>query len=154
MDSRKKRLFDEIVKTTNASPKLAAVVLTETLKALRRDGVKVDKMSDEQIVDLFRQVGSGKVAKEAVSDLIVWLSKHEGAEAVQAVDALNLRMIPEEELEKIVDSLIEENQSVLAEKGEEALGVLMGLAMKKVRGRAKAEFVSKLVKRKLKDFQK
>jgi len=40
------------------------------------------------------------------------------------------------------------------ERGEKAFGALMGLVMKKVRGKAKAEFVSEMVKRKLRDFQK
>ncbi|MCW3985251.1 MAG: Glu-tRNA(Gln) amidotransferase subunit GatE [Candidatus Bathyarchaeota archaeon] len=150
--SRKQRLFDTIVKTTNASPKLVAVVLTETLKALKRDGVEVGNVSDEQLLELFYLMGLGEVAKEATSDIIVWLSKHEGAKVIEAVDVLGLDILSQIELERIVASLIEENRGLLVQRGEKAFGLLMGLVMKRVRGRVKAGLVSEIVKKRLKDF--
>jgi len=154
LDSEFSQLFEEVVKAGKVSPIMVAVTLTETLKALKRDGVEVGNVSDEQLFELFRLVGSGEATKEAVADVIIWLSKHEGAKVAEAVDALGLGMLSQTELEKIVDGLIEENRGLLVERGEKAFGVLMGLVMKKVRGKAKAEFVSEMVKRKLRDFQK
>jgi len=151
LDSEFSQLFEAAAEESGVSPTLVAVVLTETLKALRRENVEVENLSDEQFLELFRMVGSGKIAKEAVSDVIVWLSKHEGTRVTEAVEALGLGMLSQSELERIVDSLIEENRSLLLERGEKAFGVLMGLVMKKVRGRVKAELVNELVKRKLKD---
>jgi len=116
--SEKQRLFDKIVKTTNVPPTLVAVTLTETLKALKRDGIEVGNVSDEQLFELFRLVGLGEVTKEAVADVIVWLSKHDGAKVAEAVDALGLGMLSQTELEKIVDGLIEENRGLLVERGE------------------------------------
>ena len=154
LDSEFSQLFEEAVKDSQVSPTMVAVVLTETLKALKRESVEVGKVSDDQFLELFRLVGLGEVAKEAISDLIVWLSKHEGADVSGAVTALGLGMLSRSELETIVDSAIKENRSLLIERGEKAFGVLIGLVMKRVRGKTKAEFVSKLVKRKLKDFKK
>jgi len=154
LDSEFSQLFEEAVSNGRVSPTMVAVVLTEMLKALRRENAEIGKVSDEQFLELFRLVGLGEVAKEAVSDIIVWLSKHEDADVAGAVDALGLGMLSRSKLEKIVNSLIEENRSLLVERGEKAFGVLMGLVMRRVRGRAKAEFVSKLVKRKLKNFKK
>lgn len=154
LDSEFSQLFEEVVKASTVSPTMVAVTLTETLKALKRDGIEVGNVSDEQLFELFRLVGLGEVTKEAVADVIVWLSKHDGAKVAEAVDALGLGMLSQTELEKIVDGLIEENRGLLVERGEKAFGALMGLVMKKVRGKAKAEFVSEMVKRKLRDFQK
>jgi glutamyl-tRNA(Gln) amidotransferase subunit E len=52
----------------------------------------------------------------------------------------------------MVDDLIKENKSLIEERKEGAFGLLMGMIMKKVRGRAKAELVNEILKRKLKDF--
>ena len=152
LDSEFNQLFEEAVEESKVSPTMVAVVLTETLKALKREGVEVENVSNEQFSELFRLVGAGAVAKEAASDIIVWLSKHKKAKVIKAVEALSLGMLPRSELEKIIDNLIEENRSLLVERGEKAFGVLMGLVMKKVRGRAKAEFVGEMVKKKLRDF--
>jgi len=151
LDSEFSQFFEDAVKESGASPTLIAVVLTETFKALKRDGVEVEKVSDEEFLELFRLVGRGEVAKEALADMISWIAKNEGAGVSDAIDALGLGILSQTELEKIVDTLIEENRCLLAERGEKAFGTLMGLVMKKVRGRAKADSVTKLVKQKLKE---
>lgn len=154
LNSEFSQLFEEAVKEKGVSPTMVAVVLTETLKALKREGVEVGNVSDEQFLELFRRVGLGEVAKEAASDIIVWLSKHRGAKVIEAIVALGLGMLSESELEEIVDELIEENRSFLVERGEKAFGFLMGLVMRRVRGKARAKFVSEIVKRKIEEFTK
>jgi glutamyl-tRNA(Gln) amidotransferase subunit E len=151
LDSEFSQLFEEAVAESGASPTLVAVVLTETLKALKREGVKVEKVSDEELLELFCLVGRGEVTKEALADMISWIARNEGAEVSDAIDALGLGILPQTELEKIVDTLIKENRRLLAERGEKAFGTLMGLVMKKVRGRANADSITKLVKQKLKE---
>jgi len=154
LDSEFSQLFEEAVKENKGLATLVTVVLTETLKALKREGVEVDNVSDGQFLELFHLVGSGEVAKEAISDIIVWLSRHEEARVADGIEALGLGMLSQSELEKIIKGEIRENQSLLAERGDKAFGVLMGLVMRQVRGRAKAEFVSELLRKKLKSLKK
>lgn len=150
LDSEFSQLFEVAVKESGTSPTFVAVVLTETLKSLKREGVDVENVSDHQFLELFRLVGRGELAKEAVSDAIAWLSKHEGETALEAVEALGFGLLSRDEVEKIVNGMVKENKILLAERGEKAFSVLMGLVMKRVRGRAKAELVTELVKEKLK----
>jgi len=145
-------LFEALAQETKISPTVIAVALTETTKALRRDGIEVEKVSDEQLRELFRLVDAGETAKEAIPDIITWLSKHENATAKEAVKSLGLAMISQDELEKIINDLIRENRSLIEEKKEGAFGPLMGMVMKRTRGRVKAESVNKTLKRKLKEF--
>jgi len=126
--------------------------LTETLKALRREGINVEAVADEQFRDLFSLIGSEKTTKEAIPEIITWLSKHEGATAKEAVESLGLAMISRRELEAMIDDLIKGNESLVKEKGTDAFGPLMGMIMKKVRGRVKAELVSEVLKRRLEEF--
>lgn len=145
-------LFERVAKETKVSPTIIAVALTETMKALRREGIEVERVTDEQLRKLFGLIDAGETAKEAIPDIITWLSKHEGATVKEAVESLGLAMISQEELERMVDDLMRENKSLIEEKKEGAFGPLMGMVMKKVRGRAKAELVSEILKRKLKNF--
>ena len=143
------QVFDAAVRESPVSPTLVAVVLTETLKALRRDRVTVENVSDEQLLGMFRMMGSEQITKEAAPEMISWLASHEGATVEQALEALGLERISQDELENIIDELIEDNRQLLKERKGKAFGILMGLAMNKVRGRTKAKVVSELVKRKL-----
>jgi glutamyl-tRNA(Gln) amidotransferase subunit E len=152
LDSEYMDLFEVLAQETRVSPTVIAVALTETMKALRRDRIEVEMVSDGQLRDLFRLVDAGETAKEAIPDVITWLSKHESATAKEAVKSLGLAMISQEELEKMIDDLIRENSSLIEERKEGAFGPLMGIVMKRTRGRVKAESVSETLKRKLKKF--
>jgi len=149
LDSDYTELFEEVARETHVSPTTIAVALTETLKALKREGVEIDKISDEQIKGLFHLVDSGEAAKEALPDILTWLAKHEEATAKEAVEDLGLAMISGEELEAIVENLIKENAGLIKERGKGAFGPLMGMIMKEVRGRVKAEEVDKILRKKL-----
>jgi glutamyl-tRNA(Gln) amidotransferase subunit E len=149
LDSEFGQLFEVIVKESGVSATTVAAVLTETLKSLRRDDVAVETVSDGQLRDLFRLVGAGGLAKEAVPDVIVWLAKNEDATVAQAVEKLGLGALDAEELEKIIDNAVRDNQKLIKERGAGAFGALMGIVMGKVRGKAKAEMVSELLKKKL-----
>jgi glutamyl-tRNA(Gln) amidotransferase subunit E len=150
LDSEYGAVFEVIVKESKVSATTVAAVLTETLKALKREGVAVETVSDRQLRDLFRLVGAGGLAKEAISDVITWLAKNEDATVGQAVEKLGLGALSAQDLEKIIDDVIHSNKELLANPKVNAFGAMMGIVMGKVRGKAKAEAVSELLKKKLK----
>lgn len=149
LDSEYTDLFDVIVDETNVSPIVVAATLTETLKALKRDRVEIEKVTDAQITEVFKLVASGKTSKEAIPEIVKWLSEHEYAKPTEAVEALSLTAISKENLESIVDKLIEKNRNLISERGAKAFSFLMGLVMKEYRGRVNAEVVSEILKEKL-----
>ncbi len=152
LDSEYSELFEKIVAENNVSTSVLAAFLTETLKALKRDGVNIDAVCDERIVEIFGLVGSGAMAKEAASDVFVWLSKNEGATAREAVDALGLKYLAVEELQNLIDKVVSENAALIKTKGQGSFGFLMGVIMNKCRGRANASEISRLLKEKLKEI--
>ncbi len=151
LDSEYVVLFEEIARESSVSPTTIAAVLTETMKALRRDGVEIDKIRDEQIRELFSFVGTGKTAKEAIPDILTWLSKHENTSVMDAIQSLGLAMLSEAEIAKIIDNLFMQNKQLIKERGKATFGTLMGLTMKKIRGKADADLVSKVLRRKLEE---
>jgi glutamyl-tRNA(Gln) amidotransferase subunit E len=149
LDSEHTQLFEEIAREGKVSPTTIAVALTETLKALRRDGVEIDRISDEHFKELFKYIGSGRAAKEAIPEILTWLSKHEEASVKNAIEALGLTMLSEAEIREIIDNILAENRQLVKERGKAAFGPIMGLVMRKVRGKANAELVNKILKQKL-----
>jgi len=150
LDSEYAPLFETIVKETKVSPTTVAAILTETIKSLKREGTQTENISDQQLRELFSLIDAGQTAKEAVPDIITWLAKHENALVKQALESLGLGMLSENELHKLIDELIKENKGLVEKSGENAFGTLMGLVMKKVRGKANAETVANALKKKLK----
>ena len=150
VDSEYSVLFEVIVRESGVSATTVAAFLTETLKALKRDGVQVEQVSEEQMREAFRLIGSGELAKEAAADVFTWLSKHEGKSLQDAVEGLGLKMFSEAELTVLVDRVISANRQAVDKLGKNAFGMLMGMVMKEVRGKADPELVGKLLKERLK----
>ncbi len=94
-------------------------------------------------------MGSGKLAKEATAEVFSWLSKNEDKTVQDATTALGLKMFTEADLEPIIDRIIAANKPAIEKNGKGAFGMLMGVVMKEVRGKANPDLVSQVIKRKL-----
>ncbi len=149
VDSEYSSLFDAIVNESGVSATTVAVFLTETLKSLKRDGVHIEDVSDQQVKDIFYNVGKGKLAKEAVSDVFTWLSKNDGKTVQDAMAALGYRMFTVQELSELVDNVIAKNKAHVEKLGKAAFGFVMGAVMKEARGKVSPEAVSTVIKEKL-----
>jgi len=147
-DSEYAVLFEEIIKETGVTSSMVAAFLTETMKALKRDGITIGNVNEAQIKALFAAVSSGALAKEALADVFSWLTKNEGKTVQDATSMLGLKMLTETELELIVDRVITTNKEVIEKSGKGAFGMLMGMVMKEVRGKANPELVNKILKQK------
>ena len=150
IDSEYGGLFEVIVKESGVTATTVAVFLTETLKSLRRDGIVVENVTDGQVMEIFRGVGSGELVKEAVADVFVWFSKNEGKSLKDAVEALGLKMFSKAELAKLIDRVVAENNQSVDQMGQKAFGTLMAIVMKEVRGKADPSIVSALLRERLK----
>jgi glutamyl-tRNA(Gln) amidotransferase subunit E len=154
LDSEYSELFEVIVKETHLSPITVAAFMTETMKALKRDGVQVENVSEDHMREAFRSVSSGELTKEAVPDIIAWLSTHSDKTVHEAIGSIGLKMLSEEELEEIIEAAIERNRGLIDERGATAFGPLVGIVMKEVRGKAEAALVTELLKKKMERLRK
>jgi glutamyl-tRNA(Gln) amidotransferase subunit E len=144
LDSDYLDLFEELSKAGLPST-LLAVTLTEDLTKIRRDGVPVDDLTDDSIRGTFDLVKEGKVVKESVVDMLVYLSENPSHSLDQAVEMLGLEMMGEDEVRQLVESTVAEKADMVKERGMKAMGPLMGIIMGKVRGKASPQQVNKLL---------
>jgi glutamyl-tRNA(Gln) amidotransferase subunit E len=142
-------LFEVTVKETKVSPTVVAATLTETFKALKREGVKIENLSEEQVIEIFKIVGLEKTSKESIPEIVRWLAEHEGSSPMDAIKELGLMMISEEELKSLIEEYLDKNRDLIAERKLGALGALMGIIMRDLRGKAKPELVNKILREKL-----
>lgn len=150
-DSDYADLFESIAQGTSVAPSFVAATLTETLKSLRREGVETTKISNVQIKEAFCLIDSGVVAKESIQAILSWLAEHEGAGPEEAVEGLGIRMLTTEGLMKIIEQAVMENMGLVLEKKRSAVGRLMGVVMRDVRGRADPKEVHRLLREKIEE---
>ena len=149
VDSEYLSVFELTAKNSGVQASTVAAFLTETVKSLQREGIHTAHVSDDQIDAIFKAIGLGGLAKEALADVFSWLTKNEGKTVQDAIDALGLKMFTEADLAPIIDRIIESNKAQIEKLGKNALGMLMGAAMKEVRGKASPDLVNKMLKDRL-----
>ncbi len=140
--SRRCGLFEEAV-GRGVKSALAAHTLLGTLKELSRDGADIAAVPGEALIDLLVRVETGTVAKEAIPPVIRALSK--GVDLGVAISAV-APSVSREEVRAIICAAIAEREEFVREQGMRAVGPLMGVVMKELRGRADGKVISELLK--------
>jgi glutamyl-tRNA(Gln) amidotransferase subunit E len=138
LDSDYLDLFQEIA-SIGVSTTLIAVTLTEDFKRFHRDGYPIENIKNNEIMEVFILLKKGLIVKESIPEIFVWLSKNPNKSALDALKELRIKMITKEELTKIIDSILEDNSELIIERGMRAMGPLMGLLMRDVRGGVNAK---------------
>jgi glutamyl-tRNA(Gln) amidotransferase subunit E len=151
VDSDYTRLFEEISEKYPDETTLIAVTLTEEFTRIKREGYPVDVLEDEDIKDIFNLLAEGMIVKESIPEILIWMTEHPNARAVDAIEALNLGLLDQEKLEKVVSSKIAENEEIIKSRGLKAFGPLMGMVMSEVRGKAEADLVQSIIRKKLEE---
>jgi glutamyl-tRNA(Gln) amidotransferase subunit E len=151
-DSDHLDLFERIAESTGIQASFIASTLTETIVSLERQGLDSSRLKDEHVEDAFARVARGEVAKESIASIFEVIMQGKADSVDKAIDMLGLRAVSDEELSSMLDGIIGENYNVLKEKGDKALGMLMGIAMKRLRGRVDGNKVNALLKRKIEEI--
>jgi len=149
LDSNYLPLFEKACAETKLSPTFVAVLLTELVVSLTREGVDTSFLDDERLFELFKLVDSGQASKESVLDVMRYMCQNRvGSEA--ALKALGIKAISEEALRSVVLKVIDSNIELIEAQKERSFGALMGLVMQEVRGKVDGGKVSAVLKEEIK----
>lgn len=127
-------------------PSLAARTLISTLRELSREGVDCGGIPDETLIDLLSRVNNGEVAKEALPDILRTLAA--GAPLEEAIQSVG-PTFSVTDLEYLIEEIVTERAEFIRDRGMAALGPVMGVVMKEVRGRIDGQIVADALKRKI-----
>ena len=143
--SEKLPLFERAV-AEGIKPRLAVFTILSTSTELRREGVEVGKISDEDYLATWHAVESDRAAKEAIPDLLRGLASGNTFEEVLQKLAPT---VSREDLESIIHKIIADRSDFVLQKGQAALGPLMGVVMQEVRGSVDGKMVSEILKKEI-----
>jgi glutamyl-tRNA(Gln) amidotransferase subunit E len=138
-------LFEYVLSKLEISPTLVAVTLENTLVSMQRDGVPTDNIEDTQLLEVFETVKTGEMSSEAIPEILTFLANNPSIPIQEALSKTGLGKIETEDIEKIIRSIVEDRLDFVRERGEAAVGGLMGVAMKELRGKADGKLVKDLL---------
>ncbi len=149
-DSNYFELFEKITEKTKVNPTFVASVLCSTITNLERNGLDSKLLKNEEITRTFQFLEEGKIAKESVEIIFENIMNGKSQTIEEAMSNTSIETIDESELESICKEIVDKNQKIVENQKERAIGPLMGIAMKELRGKASGETINKLLLKNIK----
>jgi len=128
-------LYQEVKKS---DPVLVATTFLNTFVDLKRSGIDVDRISHEDVKEIFSLVAESRIGKKSVRDILEQIGR--GASLKQIVKQFYLIS---------VEDLRKEIRAVLKEKPDLSESAYMGLIMQKVKGRAEGSRILELLRKEM-----
>ncbi|ODS40102.1 glutamyl-tRNA(Gln) amidotransferase subunit E [Candidatus Altiarchaeales archaeon WOR_SM1_SCG] len=149
--SKKQKLFDELLKT-GANPTIIAATLLSLPKEIKKKfDVDVEILDDNYYKEIFDLIAKGEIGKDSIPEILVEAVKNTGEKTVaEIVEEKNLGFMPEAEVGKIVEEILNKNSALIERMGDKSFGPLMGQVMGATKGRTDAEIVKRILMEKLK----
>jgi glutamyl-tRNA(Gln) amidotransferase subunit E len=119
---------------------------------LENEGVHVENIEDEHIEKVIEYVAEGRLAKEAIPDLLRKIAERPTDKLEEILEEMGLRVVSESEVVDVVNKVIEENIEKLKSKPGKAFNIVMSEAMRILRGRVDGSLVADIVKKKLSEL--
>ncbi|HXW03137.1 MAG TPA: Glu-tRNA(Gln) amidotransferase subunit GatE [Nitrosarchaeum sp.] len=149
-DSRYIELFEKIVEKTKINTMFVASILCSTITNLERNGLNANLLQNDDIVKTFELLDIGKIAKESIEIIFENIMAGKAKTIEEAMKNTSIEVVNESNLEKIIAEIVETNQEIIKNQKERAVGPLMGIAMKKLRGKASGEMINNLLLKNIK----
>jgi glutamyl-tRNA(Gln) amidotransferase subunit E len=151
-DSKYFEIFEKICSKKQNPPNFVVSILCSTITNLERSGLNSSFLNYEQIMNTFELLGQEKINKEAIEIIFEQIMSRKANDVLQALENASITQLAEEELDKILDNIIQNNTDKIQQEQMRALSGLMGVAMKEVRGKASGKIINQKLKEKIQRF--
>jgi len=149
-DSRYIGLFENIIKKINTNPTFVASILCSSITNLERSGLDSNLLKNEEISKLFQLLEKGEISKESIEIILENIMSGKSKTVKEAIENTSIESVSEEDLEKIIEEIVEKNESIIKNQKERAMGPLMGIVMKELRGKASGEMINSILLKNIK----
>ncbi|MGY5151543.1 MAG: Glu-tRNA(Gln) amidotransferase subunit GatE [Candidatus Nitrosopumilus sp. bin_6a] len=149
-DSRYIVLFERIVEDISINPTFVASILCSSITNLERSGLDSNLLSNEEIFKLFQLLEKRKIAKESIEIIFENIMAGKAKTVEEAMKNTSIQSVNEDDLEKIIEDIVNNNEEIIKNQKERAIGPLMGIVMKELRGKASGETINKLLLKNIK----
>lgn len=136
-------LFEGLAKEFGEA-RTAASMISNVFPELERQGHRIDTIPVQTFRDLFIFLRDGTFTREALPEVLRTVLT-EGTTVEAALRKLGLEAASKQDVDAIVRDVVEERLEFVREKGEDAVGPLMGVVMQRLRGRADGKLVSEIL---------
>lgn len=139
-------VFEEILNDIEIDPTPVASLLAYDLREIKRDGFDINILTTQHLKDIFQLLADSKIAKDSITKLTTCVIQSPNTKIEEIAKNNNLTLLSQEDVEKIIEEIVMKNKKMVKERQMGAMGPLMGISMKELKGKADGSIVNKIVK--------
>ena len=138
--------FEEILVDIDVDATPVASLLAYDLREIKREGHDINILNLNHFKGIFALLAEGKIAKDSVRKLAVETIKAPDAEIAEIADKNGLVMMSDDDVKAIIADIVSQNEGMVKERQMGAMGPLMGMCMKQLKGKADGGLVNQIVR--------
>jgi len=138
--------FEAIINNINVDSTLVASILAYDLREIKRDGHDIENVNLDKLIAIFKLLADKKVSKDALNKIIIEVSNNPKEDIEELAKKLNLLVLDEDSVYNIISEIVTDNSTMVEERKIGAIGPLMGISMKQLKGKADGKLVNKILK--------
>lgn len=139
-------IFEAVLTDVDVDATSVASLLAYDLREIRREGHDITVLGLDHFKEIFTLLSEGKIAKDSLRKLAVETIKAPDADVAEIAQENNLTMLSEEDIVKIISEVVAKNEGMVKERQMGAMGPLMGMCMKQLKGKADGSMVNKTLR--------
>ena len=128
--------LEKIIEKIKINPTFVASILCSTITNLKRNGLNSNLLKNDEIFKLFSLLEDGKISKESIEIIFESIMSGKSKNTEEAMKNASIESVNEEEIEKIIVGIVDKNGIIIKNQKERAIGPLMGIVMKELRGKS------------------
>ncbi len=141
--------FEELVKKYPKEKNVIIRIFLNTFSELEKKGLDTGFFDIEILLDILKNLKKNKFSKEAIPSILRYLGEKKERDIKKAIDECDIEKTSEEEIQRIAEKIIRKRIDFIKERQMDALGPLMGVMMKELRGKADGRVISRILKKEL-----
>jgi glutamyl-tRNA(Gln) amidotransferase subunit E len=138
--------FECIIPSLKLDSITIASVLAYDIPEIKREGHNTYNLDNNKLISIFSLVENGKISKDAISNLMIKVCESPNSNIEKIAEDNNLTLLSEDKVIEIISEIVKNNAKMIEERKMSAMGPLMGMSMKKLKGKADGSLVNKVVK--------
>jgi glutamyl-tRNA(Gln) amidotransferase subunit E len=141
--------FEKLVKRF---PELNNVIIRtflNTFPELEAEDIDVVNITEEILIDVFSALSKDKYSKEAVPNILKCLAQNNNETLENAIKSCGFGTKDTANIEEIIRRIVSERTDFVKQRSMDALGPLMGVVMKELRGKADGKLINKILKQEI-----
>ncbi|MGD9963548.1 MAG: Glu-tRNA(Gln) amidotransferase GatDE subunit E, partial [Thermoplasmata archaeon] len=143
----------ELLAGTVGLPQVVARVYLNVFPELEKAGHDTSRVSAECVKEILVAMSKGVFAKEAIPELLSWMLRNDVWDVARASDSLGVESVAVEDVRAVCDRVVKEREAFIRSRGEgAALGPLMGIVMKELRGKVDGKIISEVLTERIREL--